>query len=535
MRNKIFYPFIFAMFPILTLFSQNVDQIRFPVTYRSFVIELLMTISILLILQLIVKDWHRSALICFIIIILFFTYGHTYLLTKDFRIAGLLVGRHRYLIVLWSLILYLSSWLIVKKIKDPKSLAAPLNLISIGLLVLPIVTIARFEIRLSEEIRTSQHLSDQSCGDLTRKAKRSPDVYYIILDAYAGHDVLWEAYGFNNTQFLESLSEMGFYVADRSQSNYNHTELSLSSSLNMNYLDEIDPIFGEGGPPDNSPLWGLLTQSLVRKNFECLGYKTVTFDSGYYWTGWRDSDYFIGVETESVGDIRRIAGINSFESLLIETSAGVIINSFADQLPSFIQAELEHPYQEHRNRVLSTLNALGDYLPSLPGSKFVFAHLLVPHPPYIFGPNGEPAEQYGAFTLGNDKGESGEVPELIGYPNQVTFTNNVVLETIDKIISSSRVPPIIIVQGDHGIGRHSLDKVSILNAYYFPEMSNQHLYPEITPVNTFRFLFDKYFGGQFSLLEDVTFFSPMNEKNKYNFTVIPNERISLKDYKFIQP
>jgi hypothetical protein len=535
MRKKLFYPFLFAVFPILSLFSQNVDQIRFPVTYRSFVVVLLMTSICLLILRVIIKDWHRSALICFIIIILIFTYGHIYLLIKNFRIAGLLVGRHRYMVVLWGLILLLSSWVIIKKISNPNVLAAPLNLISLGLLVLPVVTIARFEIRLSEEIRSSQDFSEEACGDLSRKVDRPSDVYYIILDAYAGHDVLWEAYDFNNSQFLESLSDMGFYVADRSQCNYNHTELSLSSSLNMNYLGEIDPIFTEGGPPDNSPLWGLLTRSLVRKNLKCLGYKIVTFDSGYYWTGWRDSDYFIGVDTENVGDVRRIRGINSFESLLIETSAGVIITSFADQLPSYVKAELEHPYQEHRNRILSTFNALGNYLPSLPGPKFVFAHLLIPHPPYIFGPNGEPAEQYGAFTLGNDQGESGEVPELIGYPNQVAFTNKIVLETIEQIISSSRVPPIIIVQGDHGIGRHSLDKVSILNAYYFPEISNQSLYPEITPVNTFRILFDEYFGGQFGLLEDITFSSPMSDKEKYNFTIIPNERISLEDYLFDQP
>jgi hypothetical protein len=383
-------------------------------------------------------------------------------------------------------------------------------------------------------MKSRQHISEFSCGELTLDVDHPPDVYYIILDAYAGHDVLWEAYGLNNSEFLETLSDRGFYIADRSQSNYNHTELSLLSSLNMSYLADIDPTFSNGAPP-NTSVWGLLNHGVVRKTFECLGYKIVTFDSGYYWTGWRDSDYFIGVDTETFGELRRIKGINSFESQLIETSAGVIINTFANKLPSYIQAELGHPYQEQRNRILSIFDALGDYVPSLPGPKFVFAHLLVPHPPYIFGPNGEPVEQYSAFTLGNDQGVSGDIPESIGYPNQVSFTNKKIAETVDQILSSSRLPPIIIVQGDHGIGRHNLDKVSILNAYYCPGMLDQYLYPEITPVNSFRVLFNEYFGGQFDLLKDFTFSSPMDDENKYDFTIIPNKRISLKDYQFVQP
>jgi len=535
MRHRPIYPVLFAVFPILSLFSHNVDQIRFPVTLRSFAVVLLMTTIYLVILRVILRDWHRAALICFTTIILFFTYGQIYLLTKNLRVGGVLVGRHRYMIAIGGLVLLLSSRFIIKRVENPGSLSAPLNFIAIALLIIPVVTIARFEIRLSEKLRSSQQFSEEECGELSRKIDPPPDVYYVILDAYAGHDVLWEAYGVNNKPFLESLSNMGFYVADRSQSNYNHTELSLTSSLNINYLDLIDPIFASGGPPDNSPLWSLLTHSVVRKNFECLGYKIVTFDSSYYWTGWRDSDLFIGVDTEKVGSVRRHKGINSFESLLIQTSAGVILTSIADQLPAEIQIELDNPYQEHRDLILSTLNALEDNLPFLPGPKFAFVHLLIPHSPYVFGPNGEPAEQYGAFTLGNTQGESGEVPELIGYPNQVAFINTRILNAVNQIISSSRVPPIIILQGDHGNGRDSRDKVSILNAYYFPGISDQRLYPEITPVNTFRVLFDEYFGGQYGLLDDITFYSPMDEESKYDFKIVPNERISLNDFLFVQP
>ncbi len=86
----------------------------------------------------------------------------------------------------------------------------------------------------------------------------------------------------------------------------------------------------------------------------------------------------------------------------------------------------------------------------------------------------------------------------------------------------SRTPPIIILQGDHGYGRHARDKVSILNAYYFPGGGDEVLYETITPVNNFRLVFDLYFGGQFGLLEDVSYYSPYDAA--YDFSEVPFER-----------
>jgi hypothetical protein len=67
----------------------------------------------------------------------------------------------------------------------------------------------------------------------------APHVFYVILDAYARHDVLAEHYGFDNTPFLEALRERGFYVAAGSESNYTMTSYSLTSSLNMSYIEDL--------------------------------------------------------------------------------------------------------------------------------------------------------------------------------------------------------------------------------------------------------------------------------------------------------
>ena len=58
-----------------------------------------------------------------------------------------------------------------------------------------------------------------------------------------------------------------------------------------------------------------------------------------------------------------------------------------------------------------------------------------------------------------------------------------------------------------------------MNAYYLPG-HNDKLYPTITPVNTFRLIFDTYFGGKYDMLPDISYFSPVPKL--YQFTEIPN-------------
>jgi hypothetical protein len=63
--------------------------------------------------------------------------------------------------------------------------------------------------------------------------------------------------------------------------------------------------------------------------------------------------------------------------------------------------------------------------------------------------------------------------------------------------------------------------MKVLNAYYLPGVNAQLLYPSITPVNTFRLVFDQYFGGQFGLLEDKSYYSVY--ESPYQFKEIANE------------
>ncbi len=513
-----FHPFLLATYPAVALLAHNIEQVRPPIALRAALVSVIGAGVLLLIFRIVIRDWDRAALASSFAILLFFTYGHVYEYLQTVTVGGFVLGRHRHLIPLWLLIFGIGLWQLLRRGQRNSSLTVGLNGVTALALIFPLFTLTTYEVRLNAAQQEAEQLEVGGCGLQTPEGGQAPDVYFIILDAYARQDVLEEVYELDNSEFLTALEELGFYVARWSQSNYIHTELSLTSSLNMDYLQSLDPIFASGGPPDLSYIWPLLGKSRARQTFECLGYKIVTFDSGYYWTGWRDVDVFLSKETGLIGDFERTGGINSFESMLLRTSGGSILSDLAVVYPDLLGTELDHPYREHRERMLYIFDALGLSVPSIPGPKFVFAHILLPHPPYVFGPNGEPIEQTTAFSLN----EEGKVPARVGYPNQVRFTNSVLLEAVEQILAVSRTPPVIIIQGDHGHGRHERDKVSILNAYYLPGEVEGVLYESITPVNNFRLVFDLYFRGDYGLLEDKSYYSPYDAT--YDFSEVPFDR-----------
>jgi hypothetical protein len=102
----------------------------------------------------------------------------------------------------------------------------------------------------------------------------------------------------------------------------------------------------------------------------------------------------------------------------------------------------------------------------------------------------------------------------------LTFLNKKMLEAVDAILSNSETPPIIVIQGDHGPWLQTKEKrMWILNAYYLPGNEDK-LYPAISPVNTFRLIFNTYFEGNYDMLPDISYFSPVPKL--YEFSEIPN-------------
>jgi hypothetical protein len=436
------------------------------------------------------------------LLLLVFLYGHVFDLMENTRVAGIDIGHHLYLASFWVVLFVVGLWAIIKIIKFPQNWTRPLNIIGLLLLVYPMIQIATYQVNSTMVARRANlSASNSLAGQLHPPAGETlPDIFYIILDTYTRGDALLAEFNYDNSVFLDGLEQRGFYIGNCSQSNYGYTEASLTSSLNMQYLASLDAHFT---PPNQSidDLTPFLQDSSTIQTLHSLGYKLVAFDSGYSPTDLRNVDVFLSPQSSSP-ESQLISGLNPFEAMLLRTTLGRL---FLDihVLPRGLEGTLfNSAYLTHRQRILYEFSELAA-TPSIPGPKFVFVHILAPHNPFVFGPNGEVLTRTTPFTLNVDV-DALTLPAYIkGYDGQVNYLNQRTLQAIDAILANSPTPPIIIIQGDHGSPRTPGWNMTILNAYYFPdERRRSLLYPSISPVNTFRVVFNAYFGGKFVLLDD---------------------------------
>ncbi len=526
-KDKYFFPLVIAFYPALSLFAKNITQVALADTIRSFVVSMLIAIFIFALAYVIYRDSLRAAILTTIVLFLLFSYGHIYQLSKSVWILGFHIGRHRYLLAIWLLVVLFSVLWLRKPKPSLTSFGKVLNVTSIILILIPVFLILSFEwstVNLDVLEPSTPNTDEQGLIADIRNTQISEsstlhDVYYIILDMYTRQDVLSEMFGFDNSPFVNRLEQLGFYVASCSQSNYDSTVLSLGSSLNMEYFQVL---LGEDYNERLNPysFGNIVKNNRVRKYLENLGYDIIALESGFSPTEWGESDSY-RAPNKDLMDLA-FGSLNPFEAMFLRTTPGVLFYGYFDRLPDTLRTGLDSAYIQHRERILFALEEI-IAISEEPGPKFVFVHILAPHNPFVFGPNGEFIRRDTLFTLNADL-ESDTWDEFsTGYVGQVTYLNKRLLEIVTHILSNSDTAPVIIIQGDHGIPKleDAVGKVAIFNTYYFPGDGDDMLYSNISPVNTFRLLFDEYFGTNYGLLDDISYFVP-SKKTPLAFETVPN-------------
>jgi hypothetical protein len=288
------------------------------------------------------------------------------------------------------------------------------------------------------------------------------------------------------------------------------TVFSISSSLNYSFID----------PPSGSQRDGFYFKDLIahsallEKLREC-GYSFVINESGFYHTDDLAPDAVLSPWST----------LTEFEGLLLSGSPYEVTASYLmlDAPPQSFAA--------HRKRITQTFSALQD-AHQLPGPKLVFAHIISPHPPFVFDADGREIQPAYSYSMNDGDDFRGSLQEYLeGYPGQVQFVNQQVEKVVDSLLANSETPPVIILQADHGPGS-GLDwsspyntclweRTSILNAYYLPGIDPGVLYPGITPVNSFRVVLNEYFGADLPLLPD--------ENTYFTSHRLPRQVIDISD------
>jgi hypothetical protein len=488
-----FYPIAIAAFPILALLASNIREVELEVGVRPLLLSITSAVLLVFILRMVLGEWQKASLLATYFFLLFFSYGHIYESLQGASILGFDLGRHRFLVVMYGLLMVLGGYGIIKMAGGGREVNWALNVIGLILVVFPLFQIAN-HLRVE---RVSEGVSEANAEFpiLEFEGDELPDIYYIILDAYLRKDALLDEREFDNSPFLQELGGLGFQVMECSRSNYSFTQASLTSSLNMAYLTDLAPRLESIGLASND-YWLLLKQNLVREQLERIGYQTVAFDTGYDWSQLDDADYYF---ERSISPITSNV-VNQFERLLFRTTAGVVLTDLQFKLMYEQFKDTNLPYRAHVDRQLFLLDQLPK-TPSIERPTFSFVHILIPHVPYVFGPSGEILTDPGYFSGGRAQPVNEEYRNK-GYTGQIEFINARMLDILEILIEESDVPPIIVLQADTGAGRGS--EFKILNAYYLPDDGHEFLYPTISPVNTFRLIFDTYFGTSLGLLPDYS-------------------------------
>jgi len=472
----VFYPLLFAAFPILFLYAYNINETSASQMWLPLAISVAAALVLWAILSLILRSLSKAGLATAILLVFFFSYGRLYEALESW---GVFVPKHAYLLpgmlFVWGYCIYFISG----AKRDFRTTTRVLNIIAVALIAINLFNIASYQIRLA---RLSSATTGNSIGQTasnSTKPSALPDIYFIILDEYAHPDTMKEYYNYDNSEFIDSLRDKGFFIASQSKTPTMGSPLAIAQRLNMEYLND---------KPWSDATYRKLAYSKVAEFLKMWGYQYVYFgnmgDIGTWDSYMRDNaDLYFNYYLTSASP-----WVSEFQQVLWSTT---MLQPFYYHL---VGTQYESAY---RRQTLYTLEHLKT-LPEMEGPKLVAAHILCPHYPFIFGLRGEdiPFEDWYNFS------------DKQFYLGQYIYISSEIEKVVDALLKESKIPPVIIVQSDHGtrfnsnypVGEYEWQK--ILNAMYLPNMNYSDLWDSISPVNTFRLIFNYYFGADYPLLKD---------------------------------
>jgi hypothetical protein len=487
------HPFLVAAFPVFFLFAQNIrEQLSLQPLWMPLGIIMGAAAWTLLaalgIGRLLGAGAARSALVASLLILLALTYGHAW------NLVGELARLHRVLLAAWGALAIAA--IVVIAILRPAAIArltTAVNVAAGALILINLVPIGQLALGGSSG---ADRAADGEIGATEPGATR--DVWYLVFDRYAGSPSLQELYGFDNGPFLDELRDRGFQVADGATANYLKTAHSLASSLNMDELD-AEALTAEASAPDDwTPLFRRLQSShAVERFLHERGYR-------YLHLGLRRGATY----ANEAADVTLLLGdTTEFSAVLSDTTILVALQAI---LPRELATGTESVYPTQTLFQLSELERIAE----APGLNFVFAHILLPHPPYAFNADGSrvTAEQRASRA------------EEEQYLEQLRYANVRILALLDRLHAGPpETRPIVVLAADEGPfpPRYAADelsfdwlqatpdellrKFSILTAISVPGVDAAGLAAAgfsdtLTPVNLFRVVFNAAFDAGLPIL-----------------------------------
>jgi hypothetical protein len=319
-----------------------------------------------------------------------------------------------------------------------------------------------------------------------------PDIYLVLLDAYPRSDTLATDFSFDNGPFIDQMRTMGFDLSANSHSNYNLTSLTLASMFNVEHAATL-PGFAESDTnvAESRALSTAINRGRALSALEETGYEIVSIPSGFTGVTLYDADRVLDsgqltdfeVSVTQQGPIPRILSHVPRDWLLGQVR-GRITSTF-DRLSELASERADHP-------------------------RFVFAHVISPHAPPVFGPDGETRDGWPCYPLTCTLWYGGQVygdDALAPFADQVAYMDRQMATAADAIIEKSERPPVIVFFSDHG-SRHDFDDTDEMFRSFLLASTPGHprlLPDDATPINILPRLLNAYAGTDMAVATEESY------------------------------
>lgn len=480
-QPKSAFLYLLAVFFVVHGFTTNYPSVPISDAIKLIIEYLLISLILAIPFLFIFKSSQNAVLFVFFLLLVQFFFGPLHDLLKNI-FPHSFFSKYSFILPLFLII---TSILFIFLLKSNKQFKRGVRYFTLTLILLIIVEGFLLFVKIfnhSEARITGDNF--KPCNDC-----KTPNIYLIIADEYAGQEELKTIFSFNNSTFENELRKRNFYVVKKAMSNYNYTPYSMASIFSMNYLKGITD---KSNDIDNRNIsYQIINQNDLTNSLKNLGYNFVNlslFDFAGKASMINDNEFYstrakLITSQTLTGRIKKDLWYNTitrFHFTWVE-------KSYQDQLIR----NLEKQYN-------ATLTAAEEKTQQ---PKFVYTHFIMPHYPYLFDKNGRKI----AFKESMQDGRKDLYLEYLQYCNKQCLT------LIDSILKKDADKPIIILMSDHGFTKYgpsvdpSYNFKNIINIY-FPDGNYTGFPNSLSNVNLFRVVLNTKFKQQLPLLKDSTIF-----------------------------
>jgi hypothetical protein len=505
------HPVLFAAASVLALYTSNLRETSFGDVAPALVTVVGSAVLLVAAIGLLLRDFgQRAAVLASIVLV-----GALYHAGLFGRLNGLLGGvlPASAAVPLTLVVVGVLAVMVMRARFDLAVPSALLNGMALVLVLTPVWTAASYTLETTGLARSALAAAPTPASSISvprdviaePAVAAKPDIYYFVFDRYGSQHTLERVYGFDNRPFLDSLRARGFYVASGSHANYPKTAPSFAATFDMNYLDlAADPLARRN---EWHPIYDMLENHRVGNFLKSRGHRFIQI--GSWWAP---------TQHNTAADESYSFGFSEFAWLYLRrTIVPTLIDAVAPGTGIAGMTDWDNGQCRRVPRQFAAVKAISER----PEATFTFVHVLLPHEPYVFAADGRCMSPEEVRARGEKK----------GYLGQLRYANSLIADVFDHLLASPD-KPIIILQADEGpypedyrtgdrswrkaTSEQLATKTGILNAFYFPDGDYSTLYQDITSVNTFRLLFDKYFDTNHGRLPDRIFAFP-NYSSIYDF------------------